>query len=152
MVICSGCEQEFDDEVIDGEEFTCSRCASAKARSNQSLPSCRGKQRGGRRMNAGRPSLGVTKKVSITLPVDAWAWFDDAATGNRSELLRQMIRQQEVPQGEWSNNAALGYAIFGAQKMGFSEEQTKELVRAIRSEFDCKSVDQAKAEYNNSPY
>lgn len=32
---------------------------------------------------------------------------------------------------EWSNNACLGYAIMGAKKLGYSEEEIKKLVRAI---------------------
>jgi hypothetical protein len=46
----------------------------------------------------------------------------------------------------------LGYVIFGAQNLGYSEEQTKQLVRAIYSEFDWKSVEEAKEAYNNSRY
>lgn len=53
---------------------------------------------------------------------------------------------------EWSNNACLGYAIMGAKKLGYSEEQIKELVRAIYGEFDWKTVEEAKEVYNKSPY
>lgn len=53
---------------------------------------------------------------------------------------------------EWSNNACLGYAIYGARKLEYTEEQTKKLVRAMYGEFDRKSLQQAKDEYNYSPY
>lgn len=53
---------------------------------------------------------------------------------------------------QWSNNAALCYVILGAQKLGYSEEQTQKLVAAIYSQFDVKSVEEAKATYNNSDY
>jgi len=38
------------------------------------------------------------------------------------------------------------------KKLGYTEEQTKQLVRAIYSTFDFKSVEEAKEEYNKSPY
>lgn len=100
----------------------------------------------------GRPSLGVTKKVSLTLPEEDWAWIDEQAEGNRSQLLRYLIREEQSPEGRWSNSACLGYAIFGAKKLGYSEEETRKLVRAIYSEFDSKSVPEAQNAYNQSPY
>ncbi|PFZ05227.1 CopG family transcriptional regulator [Bacillus pseudomycoides] len=33
---------------------------------------------GGKREGAGRPSLGITKKVSITLPEEAWKRIEDS--------------------------------------------------------------------------
>lgn len=100
----------------------------------------------------GRPSLGITKKVSLTLSEEDWAWFEEEAKGNRSQLLRYLIGQEQSPEGRWSNNACLGYAILGAKKLGYDEEQIGKLIKAIYSEFDWKSVDQAKEIYNRSPY
>lgn len=100
----------------------------------------------------GRPSLGVTKKVSLTLPESVWEYLDSEAKGNRSEYLRKLIDRDTWSQGDWSNNACLGYAIFGAQALGFSEEQTKNLVRAIYREFDFKTIDEARKVYEQSPY
>lgn len=100
----------------------------------------------------GRPSLGVTKKVSLTLPEEDWKWMDEQAEGNRSQLLRYLISQEKSPEGRWSNNACLGYAILGAKKLGYDDERIQELVRAIYSEFDWKSVDEAKDTYNKSSY
>lgn len=96
--------------------------------------------------------LGITKKVSLTLSEEDWAWFEEEAKGNRSQLLRYLIGQEQSPEGRWSNNACLGYAILGAKKLGYGEEQIGKLIRAIYSEFDWKSVDQAKEVYNESPY
>lgn len=103
----------------------------------------------------GRPSLGVTKKVSLTLPEDTWEWFDAEAeklVGSRSALLRYLIGREQSPESRWSNNACLGYAILGAQKLGYSEEQLQKLVRAIYREFDFKSVEEARGVYERSPY
>lgn len=98
----------------------------------------------------GRPSLGITKKVSLTLSEESWEWFDEKAKGNRSQFLRDLV--QESPESDWSNNACLGYAISGAKKLGYDDEKIRQLVRAIYGEFDWKSVEQAKDDYENSDY
>lgn len=47
-------------------------------------------------VKVGRPSLGVTKKVSITLEQEEWEQLEilqkDSGCGSRSELLRKIIR------------------------------------------------------------
>lgn len=53
---------------------------------------------------------------------------------------------------EWSNNACLGYIILGADSLKFKEEQTKSIIRAVRSNFDFVSVEEARTLYNKSPY
>ena len=100
----------------------------------------------------GRPSLGVTKKVSLTLPETVWEHLDRKADGNRSEYLRKLLVRDMSEGGKWSNNACLGYAILGAQRLGYSEEQTKELIRAINSEFDWTTIEEARMVYERSPY
>lgn len=37
----------------------------------------------------GRPPIGVTKKVSVTLPQDDWDWIDKQ--GTRSETFRRLV-------------------------------------------------------------
>lgn len=48
-----------------------------------------------REVKIGRPSLGVTKKVSVTLPVEIWEQLDEMqiknVCGSRSELLRRIL-------------------------------------------------------------
>lgn len=43
----------------------------------------------------GRPAIGVTKKVSITLDQDVWDWLDECIdfghAKSRSELFREMV-------------------------------------------------------------
>jgi acyl-[acyl carrier protein]--UDP-N-acetylglucosamine O-acyltransferase len=53
---------------------------------------------------------------------------------------------------EWSNSACLGYVILGLKRQGYSTEETEEIVAAVRSQFDSKSVEEAKEVYNKSPY
>lgn len=105
---------------------------------------------GGLEKTVGRPTLGVTKKVSLTLSEESWKWFDEKAQGNRSQFLRDLV--QQTPENDWSNNASLGYTILGAKKLGYTDEQICQLVKAIYSEFDCKSVEEAKEVYNKSSF
>ena len=95
---------------------------------------------GGLEKTVGRPTLGVTKKVSLTLSEESWKWFDEKARGNRSQFLRDLVQQS--PENDWSNNASLGY----------TDEQISQLVKAIYSEFDWKSVEEAKEVYNKSSF
>ncbi|OUM84384.1 MAG: CopG family transcriptional regulator [Parageobacillus thermoglucosidasius] len=47
---------------------------------------------GGRREGAGRPSIGVTRKVSITIPEEYWqAIEDDRGDMKLSAYLRELI-------------------------------------------------------------
>lgn len=58
-----------------------------------------------------------------------------------------------VPEQKWSNNAALGYAILGMQRLGcYSQKQIKELVRAIYVELDQSTIEEAAVVYELSPY
>lgn len=57
-----------------------------------------------------------------------------------------------VTESQWSNNACLGYAILGAQRLGYSQTQIKELVIAIYGEFDLTSINEAKEVCELSPY
>ncbi|CAM3298855.1 DUF2239 domain-containing protein [Filibacter tadaridae] len=52
----------------------------------------------------GRPAIGVTKKVSLTLPESYWDWLDEKADGNRSKFLREVIENAIGNESEWSNN------------------------------------------------
>lgn len=100
----------------------------------------------------GRPSMGTTKKVSLTLSDDDWDWFDDQAKGNRSQFLRYLIAQEQSPEGRWSNYAALGYTILACKDLGYTDEQIEDLVRGINRNFDMKTVDEAKKVYTDSSY
>lgn len=47
------------------------------------------KKHGGKREGAGRPSLGITKKVSLTLTNDVWQFIENAES--KSKFLRKII-------------------------------------------------------------
>ena len=134
---CMACGSEKDVAVIQlkvgGKVAVCMDCRTQPAQKE-----------------VGRPSLGITKKVSLTLSEESWAWFDEQAKGNRSQFLRDLV--QHSAENDWSNNACLGYAILGAKKLGYDENQMNQLVRAIYSEFDRKSVEEAIDLYNKSSY
>ena len=53
---------------------------------------------------------------------------------------------------EWSNNACLGYLIIGAQRLGYTENQITEIVRATNGQFDFSTIDEARQVYESSPY
>lgn len=52
---------------------------------------------GGKREGAGRKAIGVTKKISLTLPGSTWEWLDEAIENeharSRSELIREIIEE-----------------------------------------------------------
>ncbi|MEN1970702.1 hypothetical protein WMZ97_22020 [Lentibacillus sp. N15] len=100
----------------------------------------------------GRPSMGTTKKVSLTLSDDMWEWLDEKAEGNRSKFLREIVSSALGNESEWSNAACLGYAIAGAKKLGYDDEQIRQLVRAIYGEFDMKTVSESEDIYRDSAY
>ncbi|RDW20842.1 hypothetical protein CWR48_04600 [Oceanobacillus arenosus] len=60
--------------------------------------------------------------------------------------------QEQSPEGRWSNYASLGYAILAGKELGYTDEQITDLVRAINSNFDMKTVDEAKKIYTDSLY
>lgn len=141
---CMNCGSSHDViDFISGEEkiVLCAGCRYRLATGEMSVK------------QIGRPSLGVTKKVSLTLPESVWEHLDNKADGNRSEYLRKLLVRDMLPQGDnWSNNACLGYAILGAKLLGYNEEQTEKLVRAIKSEFDLNTIEEARTVYEKSPY
>lgn len=59
-----------------------------------------------KKKSVGRPSTGITKKVSLTLTEDDWTALEEKAKGNRSLFLRQTIvkaldnEESKTPPGE----------------------------------------------------
>lgn len=100
----------------------------------------------------GRPSLGVTKKVSVTLDENEWEWLDEKAKGNRSAFIREVISNSLGNESEWSNYACLGYAIKGLENLQYSPDEIKKIIRAIESTFDMTAVPEAEKVYTKSPY
>lgn len=103
-------------------------------------------------IKVGRPAIGITKKVSLTLSEDNWEWLDQKAKGNRSKFLRDMVWNALGSESGWSNDASLGYTIAGAKKSGMTDDQINHLVKAVYSEFDKVSVSDAKDIYRKSDY
>lgn len=44
-----------------------------------------------KKKSVGRPSIGVTKKISLTLPKEEWSRLDKESKGNRSQFIREAI-------------------------------------------------------------
>lgn len=100
----------------------------------------------------GRPAIGITKKVSLTLEEKEWEWLDEKADGNRSAFIREVVWQALGNEAEWSNNACLGYVIKGLESLNYGEEEIKKIVRAVAGTFDMTSIPEAEKIYINSPY
>lgn len=49
------------------------------------------KSMGGKREGSGRPRIGTTKKISITLPDRAWESIEREAKGNVSKFIREVL-------------------------------------------------------------
>lgn len=81
----------------------------------------------------GRPFLGITKKVSLTMTKQLWEHLEVKSYNNRSVYLRSLVNRdfQEMIR---DNEACLGYAILGAKRLGYSSEQIELLVKAINGE------------------
>lgn len=106
----------------------------------------------GKKNPVGRPSVGVTKKVSLTLSEDDWYWLDKKAEGNRSKFLRKIVWNALGNEAEWDNYACLGYTVKGLEELSYSSEEIKKIVRAIYSQFDMTSVSEANKVYCESDY
>lgn len=86
-----GCERCFSTENVavvfinDEPKKYCAKCHSALFSTLNSR---------------GRPSIGRTKKISLTLNEEEWRWVETHSNGNRSDLLRRMIKtylKQRIP-------------------------------------------------------
>jgi hypothetical protein len=101
---------------------------------------------GTRRPLVGRPSLGVTKKISLTLVPDDWTWLDGHQ--NRSEVIRDLIRKERMPATAMSNSAAAGYMIAAMKTLGYDDEAIRKMEKTIYYQFDMMTIDEAKQTYN----
>lgn len=142
-MICMNCGSSNDvtDFVAKGEKvILCVDCRFDLATGKLSLPL----------KMMGRPPIGITRKVSLTMPKKMWEHLDAKSKENRSGYLRSLVDRDMSSQGQWGNEACLGYAILGAKRLGYTEEQTNLLVRAIYGELDIVSVSEARKEYAGS--
>ncbi|OMC63738.1 hypothetical protein BK126_26460 [Paenibacillus sp. FSL H7-0326] len=147
-MICMNCGSTNDttDFLSNGEKvILCVNCRFDLATGKLKLPL----------KTMGRPSLGITKKVSLTMTKKLWEHLEAKSYNNRSEYLRSLVDrdfQEMISDGQWDNGACLGYAILGAKRLGYSPEQIELLVQAINGEFDVISVGEARNEYESSDY
>ena len=52
----------------------------------------------------------------------------------------------------WSNGACRGYVIYAMENCGFTPEEIQRVVGELYYVFDMKTLDEAEAHYENSPY
>lgn len=79
MFVCNRCSSPVNVTIIYVDEVPVTYCKACKT----ALFS--------KKRSVGRPSIGITKKVSLTLTKDDWEQFDAKAKWNRSLFLRQII-------------------------------------------------------------
>ncbi|MGE7133376.1 hypothetical protein [Lysinibacillus xylanilyticus] len=77
--VCEHCDSSINLTIIYVDEIPVTYCKTCKV----SLFS--------KKRSVGRPSIGITKKVSLTLTKDDWEQFDAKAKHNRSFFLRKII-------------------------------------------------------------
>lgn len=92
LSVCERCGSSIDVALIYVNDVPVTYCQSCRsALFTQKKP-------------VGRPSIGITKKVSLTLTKDDWTALEEKAKGNRSLFLRQTIVKaldnEESPAGE----------------------------------------------------
>lgn len=90
-VSCERCGSSFNVTIIYVDEVPVTYCKTCKT----ALFS--------KKRSVGRPSIGITKKVSLTLTKDDWEQFDIRAKGNRSLFLRKMIVKALDEDTQYSN-------------------------------------------------
>jgi hypothetical protein len=97
----------------------------------------------------GRPPIGISKKISVTMPERFWEHLD-AQAKSRSESVRLLVDRDMTTAGQWANDACLGYVMLAAERIGVRPDQLDLLLKAIQHEFDITSVAEAKKAYTSS--
>lgn len=97
----------------------------------------------------GRPPIGISKKISVTMSERFWEHLD-AQAKSRSESVRLLIDRDMTTAGQWANDACLGYVMLAAERIGVRPDQLDLLLKAIQHEFDITSVAEAKKAYTSS--
>ncbi|MFB8378127.1 hypothetical protein [Paenibacillus taichungensis] len=97
----------------------------------------------------GRPPIGISKKISVTMSERFWEHLD-AQAKSRSESVRLLVDRDMTTAGQWANDACLGYVMLAAERIGVRPDQLDLLLKAIQHEFDITSVAEAKKAYTSS--
>lgn len=88
-----------------------------------------------------------TRTIQLTMQDSHWKEVDRLSEhGDLERTIRSLI-VRGLGVNNWSNPGALGYAILAAKRLEYSEDQTKELVRAMYRVFDEKTVEEAEEAY-----
>lgn len=91
-------------------------------------------------------------------------FFPDGVTADEIKLISKIEELVDAAfeagkQGEantssqvWSNQAAFGYTIMSAERIGMKPEEIQKLVRAMHNRFDAKTLEEAREHYCGSSY
>lgn len=137
IFICDRCKSDEDVAVTYINDLPKTYCVNCRA------------ELFSKKNKVGRPSIGITKKVSITMSDNNWNWLDENSNGNKSKFIKDCLVKLSIDTDTWDNEACMGYAIISARNIGFSEEQIKELITEMKIEFDWKTINQAKSAFKS---
>lgn len=79
LFVCERCGSHFDVAMVYVNDVPMTYCKSCRVALFT------------KKRSVGRPSIGITKKVSLTLTKEDWEQFNVKAKGNRSLFLRQTV-------------------------------------------------------------
>lgn len=91
----------------------------------------------------GRPPIGITKKVSLTLTEENWELFDGKADGNRSKFLREIVGNTLGNESEEAVNVKPTFISYCAEcQKDFREGETCHYTWYENTVFchDCKEI------------
>jgi Arc/MetJ-type ribon-helix-helix transcriptional regulator len=90
----------------------------------------------GKKNKVGRPSLGVTKKISLTMAEHYWEWLDEEAKGNRSAFVRDAVIHLLAERNRsYESDVYLGYLIKGLRELSYSEEEIIKIATTVGRSF-----------------
>lgn len=91
---------------------------------------------------AGRPRLGVTKKLSLTLEPHEWEKFDKAADNNRSAYLRDLVLGSKESAFLKDEETFLKYVRFSLNELNYSQEQIEDVILQLKNDFETITPDE----------
>lgn len=87
------------------------------------------------------------KQVTITLSDHSWSEVKALAGNGNIESVLSALIIRGLGVGEWSNAAALGYAIMAATDLGMNRKQINDLTTAMYRRFDRNTQAEAEQAY-----
>lgn len=124
--------------MMNGQIYTqCKKCYS-KARQEKK--------------DADRSKIDITENISLKLERGYWALFEQKADGNKPAYLHNIVMESLNNRSKWNDDACLGYAIKGLERLEYPPNEIKKIILSIFTTFDTLAITEAEKKYVNSPY